>query len=424
MFPKMSAYIPPFRRRQAEGASPSEPSSADLPPDHSSRGHNQNRGSGRGSRGGGFDGGSRGRRVDGSRIDGTNSYHRLDIMEHFRPSPDPRGGATLRDSINHPHQLSFVQLFYNANLLWASERIIFAKSNLQFLPGYGAAVLEHGPWDPYPDGVPVRSSDAPKNSVFEEETDEITAADAGEATSTEATEDTVHSTTASIGKEAANGQDENILSAQGTRETKADEEIGDYKETASHLPSIEPIEYTPPDHPAIALFEECRKQGDSLWERNGRFIFVGWYKVGHVELVSPRSKELVQMLKRKWEWRNHLGNLVPIRNRSAAAWEEALTSEWAIVKFKALDASEAPPPPAIKKLHSEAAELMGAVEPKSVNEMLAEMRLKDRAKKATTRAEGEDGAGQAETSGNQEGTEAEVEDEAGGEGRGTTPPSA
>ncbi|MCJ1334316.1 hypothetical protein MMC10_011024 [Thelotrema lepadinum] len=49
--------------------------------------------------------------------------------------------STLNDSIEHPKQLSYTVLFKDANPRWASDHIIFAKTNISFLPGYTEAFI-------------------------------------------------------------------------------------------------------------------------------------------------------------------------------------------------------------------------------------------------------------------------------------------
>lgn len=400
----MPAYVPPFRRRQAEGGSPPEPSSAELPPGHSSRSHNRGAGGPDTGARGGSEGGGRRAFLDSSQeppVVEPDAYHRDKILQHFRPTTFKNDSATFYDSVDRPKELAYVNLYWGANSLWSNHRIVFTRTGRALLPGYAAAVLEHGPWDLYPDGVPERSFEASEISV-KEGTDEAATAEVGEATSTEATADTLQSATANIGKHDSNGQHDSSLSARGIQETsstKVEPETEDDNFMGRPLPSIDPIEYTPPDHQAIALFEECRKKGRTMVEKHGLFAFVGWYKIGHVKLLAPRSRQLVRMMQLKWERRDHHGRLVYTKVRNPESWRTALSYEWAVVKFEELDPSEAPPPPAIKKLPSDTAEGKG------VNEILAELRLRGSAKKTDSSTGESDGAGQSDTSGNQQGIE-------------------
>ena len=54
--------------------------------------------------------------------------------------------STLNDSLESPDQLAYIMLFKDANPRWNSDGIIFAKTNISFLPGYAQAfsnVPEH-----------------------------------------------------------------------------------------------------------------------------------------------------------------------------------------------------------------------------------------------------------------------------------------
>ena len=45
--------------------------------------------------------------------------------------------TTLHDSAKKPDELAYIILFHNSNPRWFKERIIFAKTNLNLLPGHG-----------------------------------------------------------------------------------------------------------------------------------------------------------------------------------------------------------------------------------------------------------------------------------------------
>ncbi|KAI5860672.1 hypothetical protein GGS23DRAFT_579741 [Durotheca rogersii] len=135
----------------------------------------------------------------------------------------------------------------------------------------------------------------------------------------------------------------------------------------SLLPSIAPIDYTPTSSVPIAVFKEHRSCYPSHGTTGGaRFAFVGWYTATRVNILSPRSAELVRMLKQKWDRRDRFGNIISgeTRVRDTASWKTSLAQEWAVVKFEKLPGEGkgvgqaqaqaprlvAPSPPAIEKL--------------------------------------------------------------------------
>ncbi|KAI1273692.1 hypothetical protein F5Y07DRAFT_375841 [Xylaria sp. FL0933] len=134
-------------------------------------------------------------------------------------------------------------------------------------------------------------------------------------------------------------------------------------------PSITPIDYVPANAHPIAVFEERR----GPWGRTGgpqaRFAFKGWFRISQVKVVAPHSAELVGMLQQKWELRDRYGNVFGSRARGPSAWNDALTHEWAVVRFEILKGEDALPPPQIEKVPES--------EQPGVNEMLSEMRLND-----------------------------------------------
>ena len=270
-------------------------------------------------------------------------------------------------------------MFTGANPLWDKERIVFAKTNLNLLPEYAAKVLEHGPWDLHPGGVPEKPLNDPQNA----EGDGDGAAD------------DVNDPHSVAEKSPSNAP------AEGAPATQAAEELYGDGSTEPNFPDIQPIEYIPSTHPPIAIFEERRAPGGGSYggrqtKSNTRFAFVGWHKVARVSILAPHSAELVRMQKRKWERRDRYGKTMSTRTRDASAWHAAMKTEWAVVQFEMLDAAEAPPSPVIEKLpapepssHLASDNATGS---KGVNELLAEMRLQDATNKVIPHPEGSKGA--------------------------------
>ncbi|KAI0149540.1 hypothetical protein GGR57DRAFT_224163 [Xylariaceae sp. FL1272] len=153
----------------------------------------------------------------------------------------------------------------------------------------------------------------------------------------------------------------------------------DYQTQSVQAPSVQkstnadtaPIEYEPSSSNAVAVFEERRPpvslSGPS--KLGAWFIFKGWFKVSRVNILAPNSSELVRMLQQKWELQGGGGS------RTANAWKASLEHEWAVIKFEVLEGEAALPAPQIEK--STGTDLAKHETGKGVNEMLAELRVKD-----------------------------------------------
>lgn len=132
--------------------------------------------------------------------------------------------------------------------------------------------------------------------------------------------------------------------------------------------SIPPIEYEPvvtPPPPPIATFEE----------RGGKeFAFIGWHRVSRFSILAPNSQDLARMLDIKWSRQSRYGNVKKNIERDSSNWLKSMKFEWAVIKFEMLEGENVPPPPFIERVI-----LLDDPEPrKSVNELLAEMRLQDK----------------------------------------------
>lgn len=220
-------------------------------------------------------------------------------------------GKTMHDSAATPGELACVLLFSDhgkpANPRWDADGTIFAKSNLDLLPGYT-------------EGLKPRSDSNPPESHASTESD---------------------------------------ATPNGSSPNKA-ESVG---------------------HP-IAVFKQT-----SASRRPPGFVFEGWYKIERTAFLAPRSQELEKMLEQKWSWTNNKGNVFQT-NRKGANWERSFNMRWAVVKFvKDAKADEERGVPKIERLPDAKEEFPK----KGVNEMLADMRLKDTA--------GDDAKGSAATPG-------------------------
>ncbi|KAI0878040.1 hypothetical protein GGS24DRAFT_445187 [Hypoxylon argillaceum] len=139
------------------------------------------------------------------------------------------------------------------------------------------------------------------------------------------------------------------------------------------FPQIVPIDYVPTKQLPIAIFEEQRIPGLRPGGPQARFAFKGWFKISRINILAPKSAELVRMLQQKWERTDSFGNPLPCR-----PYTTSLTFEWAVIGFELLEGEGVPPPPQIEKLlDSERPVGEVGIEKKSVNELLSDMRLND-----------------------------------------------
>jgi hypothetical protein len=127
------------------------------------------------------------------------------------------------------------------------------------------------------------------------------------------------------------------------------------------------------DGQAIAVFEQVYGNNSQNRPPYQRFRFEGWYNIENVTLLEPHSAALVKMLEKKWTKQSKFGGVKKIE-RDSASWKASLSVKWAEIKLaKDEAASKELGEPQIERLPDP--EL--ASPKKSVNEMLAEMRLKD-----------------------------------------------
>ena len=138
-----------------------------------------------------------------------------------------------------------------------------------------------------------------------------------------------------------------------------------------------PIDYVPSEHPPIAVFEQIvHLRGD----HRRQFAFVGWYLASQISILAPNSQELVRMLSQKWTKFDRFGRPMKEKQRDENAWKASLSHEWAVLKLQKMKGENAPLPPQVEHIENvEHTDQHGDTpEPKSVNELLAEMRLRDK----------------------------------------------
>ena len=130
----------------------------------------------------------------------------------------------------------------------------------------------------------------------------------------------------------------------------------------------------------IAVFKQ-----DSGKRMTRGYKFDGWYNLSKVTFLEPNSDDLIRMLEQKWTKKDRYGR-VRVEERSGAGWEKSLSYRWAVVKLdRDEDADREKGELKIERLLEDVPKSPDKPR-KSVNEMLAEMRLRDGQPKAADSA--------------------------------------
>ena len=231
-----------------------------------------------------------------------------------RFSAAPGISKTLHDAASTPGQLAYLFLFKDANPRWETDKLVYTKSSLEMLP-------------------PVSDQETPTIPHQNPIITDVTPGDPPETAGTPAAD---HDTT----NEAA---------------TPAD---GDNA----------PVHKGDPDAP-VAIFKQVHSSKQSR-----SFTFEGWYRIERITYLEPHSLDLGRMLNQKWTWRDRYGHEIK-RERDASAWQASLSMRWAVVKFAKHDeAHRERGVPRIERLPDPSEESQ-PVRRKTINELLAEMRL-------------------------------------------------
>ncbi|KAI7545579.1 hypothetical protein KC331_g6133 [Hortaea werneckii] len=227
---------------------------------------------------------------------------------------------TLHDSSTSPGRLAYVFLFNQANPRWESDYIIYTKSNLDLLPAELADELEASPDDA------ARSATSPQPK----------AGDTVDQAKHEAKQHTFP-------------QRSHTKSEASWPSNKGD--------------------ISKDSNGPIAIFKQVQRSKE---QRTHAFNFEGWFKIERLAFLEPQSPELIRMLQQKWQKTDRFGNVVQ-RKRDEKGWQESLSQRWAVIKFaKDQEAMEEFSTPKIERIEEEENHKKPH---KTVNEILAEMRL-------------------------------------------------
>jgi len=164
-----------------------------------------------------------------------------------------------------------------------------------------------------------------------------------------------------------------MLNEASTDEAQAEHEVEASKQhTLVEVTPMEPSHkpYGCPSSP-VAVFEQIRGGHSS-----GNFKFSGWYRIVLTDFLEPRTQELATMLEQKWQVKGRNGELKH-RVRDPKDWETSLGHRWAVVKLARDEETDKDRGPLVIECSSPQDPEAGSTPRKSVNAMLAQLRLKE-----------------------------------------------
>ena len=290
---------------------------------------------------------------------GRTLYTVQEIHSHFRPanvqfSACPE--SSLNNSAERQDELAYLMLFPGANPRWKDDRIVFAKSNLELLPGFdevkgkfevplvqrrfskgvaAPAAAEGGSGSPEtpqspevpasPDGSGVKDGDAiagngeqrgpimdvnayVKQAMAEHAQSDSSQATTGETAQPESTDTTdMPSKTESSPTPASAAEGSRVDTIQGPYTPEL---------PAPAATTLEPLS------PPIPTFSQSFRGGPRSC------VFEGYYRIVRVDFLPPKSPQLVKMLEQKWTTKQGT-----TKARDASSWEASLRYLWAVIQF-------------------------------------------------------------------------------------------
>jgi len=258
-----------------------------------------------------------------------------DIVDHFWPVNDhteraieqkPSDIGTLNPSASSPDGVAIILLFLDSNPRWKDDCIIFTKTSIDLLPRSTQMKA-------------VTTSDAACNQ----------------------------NETSTSGR---NENAEEASTSEPATHTTSNNMSGDQHSSIPKQSSD-----------AIAVFEQVRGG-----RRGYSFGFSGWYRIVRTAFLEPNSADLKRMLEQKWQVTDEYGHVAQ-KERDERYWQLSLSKRWAVVKLEKDEESDRiKGEPKIERVSREHDARQGATGGKSVNELLAEMRVNDDKKNASIRA--------------------------------------
>ena len=113
--------------------------------------------------------------------------------------------------------------------------------------------------------------------------------------------------------------------------------------------------------------------------RSGGFKFGGWYTIDKVDFLEPNNPELIRMLEQKWSKKDRNGDAY-VEERRGTDWNRSLGYRWAVVKLNIDEtAMEEHGEPKTERFPDKSTHgpRKDSTPKKSINELLAEMKLRD-----------------------------------------------
>ena len=229
-----------------------------------------------------------------------------EIRSHFG---DSSRHCTLHDTASRHGELSHIILFSKARLRWESDRVIFAHTNIDFLPGYryfktsleakargggGASGVNGGPLSA--DNAATRPRPGSP------------ASSAGRSGKKQA------GTSRSTGwGSVCQGLATNGKQSVGVNSKDRPEEV-------------------------VAVFAEHSRAKGLRY-----FIFTGYFRIHAVDFLEPRTGKLIQMLKRKWPDPPR-GSSHQKQQHHAAREHKGWKREWAVIELDRVEGEDVQPP--------------------------------------------------------------------------------
>lgn len=222
--------------------------------------------------------------------------------------------STLRDTSSKPNHLGFVVLFRGANPKWASDRIIFAHTNIHILPGYQDFKTQ---------------SDAEANTKAEKETLDL------------------DQEWQIVSKEDANGDEVQISDIEANEPASIPATTSETSALRDIVADVAGDEDLYP----VPVFIEVGSRGTMR-----KFAFHGYFHLARVDFLQPHSTELVRMLQQKWDSPQQRFK----KQREPEAWAKSLGQEWAVIQFTTIPKNKTPADPNIEIVHEEEIEDTGS----------------------------------------------------------------
>ena len=290
-----------------------------------------------------------------------------DIHTHYGGYAYPiTAKSTLNDSLERPKQLSYIVLFNNANPRWDSDGIIFAKTNIEYLPGYEEAFKEsnggeeatHGGLDgrnkddskQHEDSTNDRKENLTLSQVtidakqpeehseqpeeHSEQPKESTNGDEEDSTSKVTTDTKPEKRSMSMPQEGSSAADQADVNSDVST-TQKPKQVQTINEHPAHDVTVSTT------FPPIPVFAELPQRTN--------FHFAGYFRLARLSFLHPFSADLVRMQQQKWDLKDKRGRQRPVQ-RDSQAWQQSLRIRWAVLGMEKVEGMQEP---VIEKLDEE-----------------------------------------------------------------------